>query len=122
MRELSIMVDEKQLQVRYSTHVSVIEPTEITLNGPDGEETVPNDFVFAMIGNVPDVHFLRRAGIDVDPGDKKPVYDPETFETNVPGIYVVGSLTREPHIFNGRLRAAKIVDHIVSELRGSKPR
>jgi thioredoxin reductase (NADPH) len=69
-----------------------------------------------MIGNIPDVPFLLNAGIEVSPDDNKPIYNEETFETNVPGIYVAGSISREPHIFNGRLRAVEIVKTIARTL------
>ena len=48
----------------------------------------------------------------------KPLYDEETFETNVPGLYVVGSIARNQHIVNGRPRAVKVVQQIAEQASG----
>ena len=68
---------------------------------------LPNDFVFAMTGYHPDFTFLERLGVRFDGEDRLPVCDPETLESNVPGIYlagviVAGSRTSEIFIENGR--------------------
>jgi thioredoxin reductase (NADPH) len=72
-----------------------------------------NDFVFAMTGYHPDFDFLERLGVRFDGPDRQPVYDPETLESNVPGIYlagviVAGSRTNEIFIENGRFHGRQI--------------
>ncbi len=123
MRELLLLVDEKRIEPMFRTRVVEIGTDVVKLAGDGdnatGEFELPNDFVFTMIGNVPDGNFLKASGIKTSPEDSKPIYDTETFETSVPNVYVVGSISREPHIFNGRPRAVKIVRHIVSRLRGT---
>lgn len=116
LRELLLMIDEQRIATRFETRVCEITPTTVILQGSEGRETIDNDFVFTMIGNEPDLHFLEQAGVDVDPQDHKPIYN-ESFETRVPGLYVVGSITREPHIVNGRPRATRVVQHIARTLK-----
>ena len=57
----------------------------------DGETyTIPNDYVFAMIGYHPDYEFLQNIGIDIKTNEygTAPVYDKETYETNVENCYI----------------------------------
>jgi thioredoxin reductase (NADPH) len=56
-----------------------------------GEEIAfPNDFVLALTGYQPDIDFLAQLGVEFDPETKRPNLDPDSYETNVPGIYIVG--------------------------------
>lgn len=116
-REMVMMADEKKLDVHFATEVCAITPADVTLAHVGGGEpwTVPNDFVFTMIGAIPDAAFLREAGVDIDPADHKPIYDKATFETNVPGLYVAGSIARDQHIVNGRATAVGIVERIAAQ-------
>lgn len=116
LRELLILVDEKKILPEFRTEVTEITPTEVHLRHDDREWTIANDFVFTMIGAIPDVPFLQDAGVEVDPRDRKPIYDDETFETNVPGLYVVGSLARNQHIVNGRAKAVEVVWRLAESL------
>ena len=70
-----------------------------------------------MIGAEADVPLLEGAGVQVSPDDRRPLYDEDTFETDVPGLYVAGSLARKQHIVNGRARAVKVVERIAEGLR-----
>jgi thioredoxin reductase (NADPH) len=78
-----------------------------------GRETIKNDFVFAMTGYHPDFEFLEAMGIRFEGEDRLPVCNPETLESNVPGIYlagviVAGSRTNEIFIENGRFHGRQI--------------
>ena len=61
-----------------------------------------------MTGYHPDFEFLESLGVRLEGEDLLPVCNPETLESNVPGIYlagviVAGSRTNEIFIENGRL-------------------
>ena len=118
LRELKILVDEKKIEPHFGVEVTAITPTEVSLRSlsTGAEETLPNDFVFTMIGAVPDLPFLKDAGIAVSPEDHRPIYDPQTFETNVAGLYTVGSMARNQHIVNGRGNAVGVVERIAQSL------
>lgn len=95
-----------------------VREREAVILTPDGELTLPNDYVIAMTGYRPDFAFLEKAGIALSGDDKRqPVYDPETMETNMPGIYLAGVVCggMETHVWfieNSREHAIKIMRHI----------
>jgi thioredoxin reductase (NADPH) len=70
--------------------------------------TIPNDVVFVLIGADADLTMLKDLGVQTTQAKygEVPVYDPETYETNIPGIYVAGHFTNERHI-KGAIDAAK---------------
>ena len=53
---------------------------------------------------------LKSLGVKTEEGKagEIPVYDPETFETNVSGIYVAGHFTHQRHI-KGAIDAGKAI-------------
>jgi thioredoxin reductase (NADPH) len=61
---------------------------------------LPNDVVFILIGSDADFTLLRQIGVEMMRNGltEVPVYDPETFETNVRGVYVAGHFTHARHI------------------------
>jgi len=117
LRELLLMIEEQRIQPYFGVEVMEITPISVRLRSliTGDEETVPNDFVFTMIGAIPDDVFLQKACVNISPEDHKPLYDEETLETNVPGLYVVGSIARKQHIINGRPRAVKVVERIAGQ-------
>ena len=52
---------------------------------------VPTDFVLLATGFVADPALFRLAGVTLEGEQDAPVHDPETMETDVPGIYVAGT-------------------------------
>lgn len=88
----------------------------------DGEEKeIDNDFVFAMTGYRPNIPFLNQAGIETDPETGVPSYDEETYETNVPNLYIAGVVAagfdnNSIFIENGRFHGEKIAASIVSKM------
>jgi thioredoxin reductase (NADPH) len=68
------------------------------------------DVVFILIGADADLTQLRNLGVKTENGKygEVPLYDPETFETNVQGVYVAGHFTNQRHI-KGAIDAAKIL-------------
>jgi thioredoxin reductase (NADPH) len=90
-----------RLQVVLYKDVIKITEDSVTLTTEDGEElTIPNDVVFVLIGSDADLTLLKKLGVKSEPGKltEVPVYDAETFETDVPGVYVVGHFTHQRHI------------------------
>ena len=106
-------------------HANIIDITEdsVTIETPDRILTIANDFVFALTGYHPDFDFIERLGVQLDPADDNaPICNPQTLESNVPGIYVAGVIvagnrTHEIFIENGRFHGRLIADH----LRGRLP-
>jgi thioredoxin reductase (NADPH) len=85
---------------------------------PAGTE-LPADAVFLLTGYQPDTRLLREAGVRVEPESLRPDHDPRTFETNVPGMFVAGSIvsgrdTNRTFIENGRFHGDAIVAAILA--------
>jgi thioredoxin reductase (NADPH) len=59
---------------------------------------------------------LKNLGVETEQSKygEVPVYDPETFETNVPGIYVAGHFTNQRHI-KGAIDAGKVLVAEIAE-------
>ncbi len=106
-----------EVQARFETVVTRIEPGTVWVRPVDSsveERPVRADFVFALIGYHPDFEFLRALGIALEPGTNRPTHNPETLESNVPGIYLAGVVlggnqTGEIFIENGRFHGQQIV-------------
>lgn len=68
-------------------------PVEIrggsVLLAPAGE--VAADFVLIMTGYQQDTTLFELLGVAVEGESRSPVFDPETMETNVPGVYIAGT-------------------------------
>jgi thioredoxin reductase (NADPH) len=109
-------IKEGSIAARFNTCVSEIRPTTVIVRGASGVEELPADAVFLLTGYHPDWELLAGAGVTLD-GRGVPAYDSETFETNVPGLFVAGGAlsgkdTAPIFIENGRFHGEKIVEAI----------
>ena len=115
-------IEEGRLRVILYKQIDEITPDSVRLTTEDGESmTVPNDVVFVLIGADADLSLLKKLGVDTEPGKltEVPVYDPETFETNVARIYVAGHFTHARHIKAAIDVPRKIVPLIAQNLRAT---
>ena len=90
-----------RLQVVLYKQIDEITEHEVRITTETSESlTIPNDVVFVLVGSDADLTLLKKLGVKTELGKltEMPVYDPETFETNVRGIYVVGHFTNARHI------------------------
>jgi putative YpdA family bacillithiol system oxidoreductase len=90
-----------RLRVVLYKNIDEIIEHEVRLTEETGESlTIPNDVVFVLVGSDADLTLLKQLGVETEQGKltETPVYNPETFETNVRGIYVVGHFTNARHI------------------------
>jgi thioredoxin reductase (NADPH) len=102
-----------EIAVRWSSTVEEITASDVAVRGSGGPARVEADRVFLLTGYHPDFDLLRCIGITLDPETGRPVHDPETLETNVPGVHIAGSLTAgrltsEVFIENGRFDGERI--------------
>jgi thioredoxin reductase (NADPH) len=108
----------------FNSRVKEITDDSVVLETPEVDVVLENDFVLALIGYHPDFTFLRSLGIELSGEQCRPLCDPETLESNVPGIYVAGvivagSRTNEIFIENGRFHGKLIAQDLRQKLRGS---
>ncbi len=114
-------IAEGSIKAFFNAHLVEIRPNEVDIQTESGIETIPNDFVLAMTGYLPDFAFLTGIGIQIgDDEYKTPVHDPATMETNVPGVYLAGVIcgglkTNKWFIENSRIHADLIIKDIVSK-------
>ena len=109
-----------RLNVILYKQLDEIRPAEVVLTSEEGESmTVRNDVVFVLTGSDADLTLLKRLGVKTEPGKLTavPVYDPETFETNVRGVYVAGHFTHARHIKAAIDVPRRIVPLIAKQLR-----
>ena len=82
------------IAARFDSRLTAVEPEAVVVENvaTGAVSTLKNDFVFALTGYRPDTKLLADAGVIVDGATLAPTYDPATMQTNVPGLYVAGSV------------------------------
>jgi thioredoxin reductase (NADPH) len=110
-----------EIQAYFKSSLLEIQPEAVVLDTPDGQVTVKNDFVFAMTGYRPDLEFLGSLGIRLEPVSQRPRTNPDTLESDRPGIFLAGVIvagmhTNEIFIENGRFHGKKIAEAIAESL------
>lgn len=111
-------ISEGTIAAYFNSNIIGIRAHEIDIDTPKGKRTLENDFVLAMTGYQPDFSFLERIGVSIGTDAfKTPVYNKETMETNVKGVYLAGVIcgglkTNAWFIENSREHAEAIVRHI----------
>lgn len=111
-------IKEGSIKAYFNSSLKVIREHEVDLETPDGTITIPNNFVMAMTGYKPNFDLLKKWGLNLSNDKYIPEYNPETMETNLPGVYLAGVVcggldTHQWFIENSRIHADMIVDDIV---------
>ena len=103
-----------EIDARLGAEVLRIEPGRVVIRRADGqEESLHAERVYALTGFRADFALFRSIGIELDPETERASVDPDTLETNVPGVYMAGSIvagkfTSGIFIENGRFDGDKI--------------
>ena len=114
-------IEEGSIKAYYNSLVKEILKNEIVVDTPDGTISLENDFVLALTGYMPNFEFLEKIGIHLSQDDKKlPSYNPETMETNIPGLFLAGVIcggmeTHKWFIENSRIHAPLIINSILQK-------
>jgi bacillithiol disulfide reductase len=103
-----------QVKAMLSTRVEEITRDEVLVENHARSERIPAKQVFALTGYHPDYSFMESMGVKLDPESKKPELNPNTLESNVPGIHLAGVViggrkTGEIFIENGRFHGKQII-------------
>lgn len=113
--DLENRIASGEIKAYFGTNVTEITPHTVELQLPDGSrKTVANDFVVAMTGYRPETTLLSHAGVEVDPETNRPKINPDTLETNIPGLFVsgviaAGDISNEIFIENSRTHGLNIL-------------
>ncbi len=114
-------IEEGSIKAYYHATVKEITPNDIIINTPDRDVSLDNDFVLALTGYMPNFEFLEKLGIALSEDEKRlPTYDPETMETNIPGLFLAGVIcggmeTHKWFIENSRIHAPIIMQGILQK-------
>ena len=119
-------IAEGSIAARFDSSVVEIRPTDIVIERGGVRDVLPADAVYLMTGYHADADLMRRAGVAIDSETDAPVYDPATFETHVPNLFVAGGAvsgrdTAPIFIENGRFHGEKIME-VVAERMAVAPR
>lgn len=119
--EFDALVKTGMINMVFNAHVSQITNDEIIYEQLKEQKRIKNDYVFAMTGYRPDHAFLRRIGVQIEPETGRPLFNPDTMETNVKGIYIAGVIAagnnaNEIFIENGRFHGGQIAESISKKI------
>jgi thioredoxin reductase (NADPH) len=114
---------ENAIAARFETQLVRIGPGLVEVEGLEGREQIPADAVFLLTGYHPDTALLERAGVRVDARTLEPEHDPQTLESNVPGLFVAGAMVagadgNRVFIENGRFHGTTVVKTLLARDRG----
>ena len=114
-----------EIAAHFRSTISEITEDSVTLETPGGVKVIRNNFVFALTGYQPDFTFIESMGVTLDAdNDRRPIFDSNTLESNVPGLYVAGVVvagerTNEVFIENGRFHGAVIAADLARKMKGA---
>jgi thioredoxin reductase (NADPH) len=109
-----------EIRAMFKSEVTRIESDQVWVKNGNGEQAIPAAQVFALTGYHPDFEFLRKQGVRLDRDSLRPEINPETLESNVPGIYLAGVIvggkrTSDIFIENGRFHGRQIIAGITGK-------
>lgn len=114
------LVEKNEVSFYFNAEVLGIDERTLTYAVDGQQQTIANDFVFAMTGYHPDYALLRSAGTEINSENGCPTFNSDTYETNVPGLYIAGVVAAGKNnnsifIENGRFHGEFIANHIASK-------
>jgi thioredoxin reductase (NADPH) len=115
-------IKEGSIAARFEATVEEIHPTHVVIAQHGEWEEIAADAVFLLTGYHPDAALMTAAGVQCDPVALTPALDPQTFETNVPNLFIAGGAvagreTGSIFIENGRFHGQKIIGLLADRLR-----
>jgi thioredoxin reductase (NADPH) len=112
---------KREITPYLSARVLEISEHHVTIQQNGDLREVPAQHVFALTGYHPTTRFFDQLGVHYDKDTLRAQYNPQTFETNVPGVYLAGSvvggrLNGEVFIENGRFHGEVLIKAIAGVL------
>ncbi len=123
MPEIKQLIHSERVRAYFQTVLVAISSSSVTLARGGERFEVPADLVLLLVGYEQDNRLFKMAGVRLNGSCAAPVYDEQTMQTNVPGLYVAGTAvggTQEKYsVFIENCHVH--VDRIVSALTGAVP-
>jgi thioredoxin reductase (NADPH) len=115
--EFEALVRNGTILMEFNSHIIEITNDQVRYKKDGEEKAIYNDFVFAMTGYRPDHQFLKAMGIKIDEETGRPLFNPDSMETNIEGVYIAGVIAagnnaNEIFIENGRFHGGLIARSI----------
>lgn len=114
-------IKEGSIKAFFNSEITEIRDREVDIQTPEELITLPNDFVLAMTGYLPNFELLKMAGVAItDTAQLYPVYNADTQESNQQGVFLAGVVcggmeTNKWFIENSIIHAEKIIQTIVNK-------
>lgn len=89
--ELQSLIQSGTVRFLPSSQVEEIAGEHVLVRTPGGELREPFDFVLLLTGYESDPSLFHACGVSTETGTHRPVWNSDTMETNVPGLYVAGT-------------------------------
>ena len=110
-------IKEGSIKAHMNTVVERFTETEVHARSGDTPLVIRSDQAFVLTGYYANPELLLSCGVNCDPDSLAAELDPETFESNVPGLFVIGSAgtgvrTSDVFIENGLVHASAAMDRI----------
>ena len=111
-------IEEGSIKAYFEASLTEIREGELDFIQNGEKHTIANDSVLALTGYRPDFNMLKNFGLQFsDEASHKPLYNPDTMESSVPGIFLAGVIcggleTNKWFIENSRVHADLIVEKI----------
>ena len=107
-----------EIAAYFNSTVLEITRTHVRISQNGERRDVAAHQVFALTGYHSSTKFFEQLGVRYDSSTLRPEYNPETFEANVAGVYLAGSviggrLNGEVFIENGRFHGETLMSAIV---------
>ncbi len=112
-------IESGEIKAFYESELLEIKENTILIQTPTGVEKINNDFVLAMTGYLPNYEILKKLGVKINDDEfKTPLYNEETMETNINGVFLAGVIcgglkTNKWFIENSRDHSQKILSTII---------
>lgn len=119
-------IKEGSITAHFNTTVTAITPHVVQATTSGRPFSIPAHRVFALTGYFAPPQLLQSAGVAIDPLTMAAQLDPVTFESNVPGLYAIGSAgfgnrTSDVFIENGLLHARAAMNSLAANVSGLSP-
>lgn len=121
--DLENRIKKGEVNAYFNSIVKEIKNGQVIISNliAKNELNLKSDFVFLMTGYRPDADFLQKVGINLIGESLIPELNEDTFESNIPGIYMAGSIiggeeTAKVFIENGRDHGKVIIQRIKEKI------
>ena len=124
--EFASLLKTNAIHPHFNTTLKEITPPHATLAStqlPITNYQLPVDFALLLTGYLADMSLPKMAGVHLTTDNDAPTFNPETMQSNIPNLYIIGTATAGtqggPHRYKIFLENCHIhVDRVLAHLTG----